>query len=269
MQISVIIPSYKPGEYLWKCLDSIRCQTIEKNNFEIILVLNGDIEPYKTRIDHYISTNLCEYNVKFICSERSGVSNARNIALDCACGDYICFIDDDDYVSPTYLEDLYSVAGRNNIALSNTIAFNDAEPNQQVQYHVSDAFKMMYGKGDLKIYSKIRTYFSGPCMKLIHRDMIGDRRFDPELTLGEDSVFMFLISDRIKNISLALPRAVYHRRFRENSALTAKKSKSECLRQSLKCISLYTKALLKGGYNILFYFTRIMAELRQILFLPL
>jgi hypothetical protein len=130
-------------------------------------------------------------------------------------------------------------------------------------YHVSDAFNQMYGKDNLKIHSKIRTYFSGPCMKLIHRDIIGDRRFDVKLTIGEDSVFMFQVSDRIKNIRLALPSAVYYRRFRENSALTAKKTSSELLRQSLKCMSSYTKAFFTGRYNIIFYITRMLAEVRQ------
>lgn len=263
MQISVIIPSYKPEDYLWDCLDSLRCQTFAKSKFEIIIVLNGDKEPYMTRITQYICNNLYEYNVKLFYAERSGVSNARNIALDCATGEYICFIDDDDYISPTFLENLLTVADRDTISLSNTIAFNDSVPDRPIAYHVSDAFNQMYGKDNLKIHSKIRTYFSGPCMKLIHRDIIGDRRFDVKLTIGEDSVFMFQISDRIKNIMLALPSAVYYRRFRENSALTAKKTSSELLRQSLKCMSSYTKAFFTGGYNIIFYITRMLAEVRQ------
>lgn len=264
MQISVIIPSYRPGDYLWECLDSLRCQTIDKGKFEIIIVLNGDIEPYKSQITHYITDNLQNYNVKFLQTELPGVSNARNIALDCALGEYICFVDDDDSVSPTFLEDLLAVANRNTVALSNTIAFNDSQPNQPVAYQVSDAFNLMYGKDNLKIYSKIRTYFSGPCMKLIHRDIIGGRRFDVELKIGEDSAFMFLISDRIRNIMLSQPRAVYHRRFRVNSALTTKKTRSELFSQSFKCIRSYTRTFLSGRYNMLFYITRVLAEARQL-----
>ena len=268
MHISVIIPSFTPGDYLWECLDSLRCQTIEKSEVEIIIVLNGEREPYMTQITQYVSANLHEYKVNLIYSELSGVSNARNIALDCASGEYICFIDDDDKISQTFLEDLLAVADRDTVALSNTIAFDDSYPEQPLAYHVSDAFNQMYGKDNLKIYSKIRTYFSGPCMKLIHRDIIGDRRFELKLTIGEDSVFMFQISDRIKKIMLALPKAVYYRRFRENSALTAKKTNVEIFNQSLKCMSSYTKAYFSGGYNLIFYITRMLAELRQFLFRP-
>ena len=53
MKISVIIPSYKPQEYLWQCLDSLCSQTFPKEDFELILVLNGCKEPYYEQIKAY------------------------------------------------------------------------------------------------------------------------------------------------------------------------------------------------------------------------
>ncbi|MCF2604299.1 glycosyltransferase family 2 protein [Parabacteroides distasonis] len=55
MKIFVIIPTYKPQAYLWECLDSMVAQTFPKEEFEVILVLNGCTEPYKSDIERYIA----------------------------------------------------------------------------------------------------------------------------------------------------------------------------------------------------------------------
>ena len=95
--ISVIIPTYKPKAYLWECLDSIANQTISSQNYEVIIVLNGCTEPWAGELEKYISSNMSGLNVNFVNCEEGGVSNARNIALNLAKGEYITFIDDDDY----------------------------------------------------------------------------------------------------------------------------------------------------------------------------
>ena len=85
--ISVIIPTYKPKDYLWECLDSLSCQTIEKSKFEVLIILNGCNEPYNTQIIKYIES---QQNVQWrlFQTDEPGVSNARNIGLDKAEGEY-------------------------------------------------------------------------------------------------------------------------------------------------------------------------------------
>ena len=112
MKISVIIPTYKPQSYLWECLDSIVQQTFPKEHFEVILVLNGCTEPYKSMIEKYIAEKMQGMNMNFIHTEESGVSNARNLALDVAVGEYITFLVDDDYISDCTLSELYEVANK-------------------------------------------------------------------------------------------------------------------------------------------------------------
>ena len=113
MEISVIIPTYKPQDYLWRCLDSLDGQTLAKDKFEVILVLNGCKEPYDGEIKNY-AVNHSQLPLDYIQTDKGGVSNARNIGIDAANGDYITFIDDDDYVSPRYLEALLEVGGKIN-----------------------------------------------------------------------------------------------------------------------------------------------------------
>ena len=122
-KISVIIPTYLPKDYLWECMDSLENQTLSKDEFEVILVLNGEREPYESNIrkklHEYTFTN------KLLYSTPNGVSRARNLGLDHAQGQYICFIDDDDWVSDSYLEELLSRANANSIVAANVIEVDE------------------------------------------------------------------------------------------------------------------------------------------------
>lgn len=257
MKISVIIPTYKPQTYLWECLDSLVAQTFPKEDFEVILVLNGCCQPYKSDIEAYINKHN-DTIFHFIQTDVPGVSNARNIALDNAQGDYVAFIDDDDYVSPKYLEELYAVSSEDTIGLCYPYAFNDGEPQKQLPYGITDAYNKLKSLGKTK-YPRARKFFSGPCMKLIPMSFIQGRRYDVRFKIGEDSLFMFLISDKMNKVDFTSEKAVYYRRIRNNSALFKARTKTECICNHLRSIRLYTKIYFSGNYNTYFYLTRIMA----------
>src|SRR5690606_15081730 len=105
-KISVIIPTYKPGIYLKECIDSLKLQNTKFAYIdEVIIVLNGEIEGYLTSIYDYVDNWGI---VKIIQTNISGVSNARNIGINNAIGDYILFVDDDDFVSENFVEGLFS-----------------------------------------------------------------------------------------------------------------------------------------------------------------
>lgn len=223
--VSVIIPTYKPQNYLWECLNSLCEQSLDHDSFEVIVVLNGPKDPYDEAIKTYRQehTNL---NMLYIYTEQPGVSNARNIALDKAKGEYVAFIDDDDYVSESYLQELIGVSRPDTIGLVYPYAFNDGKFETQLNYSITDEYERCAPKGR-QSHLKPKKFFSGPCMKLIHRDIIGERRFDIRFKNGEDSLFMFLISDSMKYVDFTSKDAVYYRRFRENSATTSQKSVKE------------------------------------------
>ena len=98
-QISVIIPTYKPGAYLQECIESIGQQTIAKEMFELIIVLNGCDEPYRSNINTLLDKCQGNINVRILQTDQPGVSNARNMSTDEAQGELICFLDDDEMVS--------------------------------------------------------------------------------------------------------------------------------------------------------------------------
>lgn len=227
MKISVIIPTYKPQDYLWECLDSLNCQSLDRREFEVLVVLNGPKESYEDSICRFIQEHQ-DLNIRYFYSEVPGVSNARNIGLDQAEGEYIAFIDDDDYVSKPYLLELYEKSSPDTIGLVYPFAFNDGSPEVQLDYSITDEYERCVAKGKQSHLSP-KKFFSGPCMKLIHKDIIGSRRFDIRFKNGEDSLFMFLISDRMKYVDFTSKGAVYYRRFRSNSATTSLRPVKEML----------------------------------------
>lgn len=267
MKISVIVPTYKPKEYLWECLDSLVAQTLPGREWELLLVLNGCCEPWRTQIEQYIGSKMQGMNVVFVQTDTPGVSNARNIALDRARGEYITFIDDDDYVSPQYLEELLKAANPDTVSLCYPYAFYDGRPDVQRKYSITDAYEYCAAHGCGRLSSKVRKFFSGPCMKLIPMSFIQERRYDVRFANGEDSLFMFLISDRIKRTALAARTAVYYRRYRENSAVTTNRSFLNKLRNCVLSISCYSSIFMMNPlkYDLLFFIQRILASIKSIL----
>lgn len=265
MKISVIIPTYKPGEYIAECLESLGHQTLAADAFEIIIVLNGCDDPWRTEINSLIERYLKDYNVRFIHTDRGGVSNARNMAIDVAKGEYITFIDDDDYVSPAYLEELLSHSSRDCVALTDCIYFDDETRKETINNAHHRNFLRNHQLTSPTLF-QTRVFFNGPVMKLLHRDIIGKRRFDLRFANDEDSLFMALISDRIKRCRFCPAEAIYYRRVRLNSATTKSRSIFERVCNSFKAIIQYTIYWIKRplDYNPAFYISRIMAQFKVV-----
>ena len=260
MNISIIIPTYKPGSYLKDCLESINNQTMDKKCFEVIIVLNGVIKPYIEYI--YSLTKMYDFNSVVIPTETPGVSNARNLGLSRTQGEYVCFIDDDDKISPSYLENLYSKATPNNIVASNVKAFYN-NSNKIENDYIASAYKKLINKNSPLSVFKGRKFMSSSCCKIISRRIIQDVRFDTNLKIGEDSVFMAKISKKVKSIVLSDSSAIYYRRLRAGSASRVKQPILKKCNIVCKLLKKYTK-MLTPSYNIPFIATRIVAALLKL-----
>ncbi len=258
MKISVIIPTYKPSDYLWECLDSLRNQTISHDQYEVLLILNGCNEPYRTKISTYINENN-SWNIIFMQTEEPGVSNARNVGLDKATGDYIVFIDDDDYVSNSYLEELSRISSQDTVGIAYPYAFNDGSPQIQLKYSITTEYERCATHGR-QSHLKPKKFFSGPCMKMFHRIIIGNRRFDLRFRNGEDSIFMFEISDKLKYVDFTSTNAVYYRRYRVGSATMSEKKISYVLDNCTKRYLEINKIFFHNfpRYNLYLYITNIL-----------
>ena len=266
VDISVIIPTYKPQDYLWECLDSLAAQTLEPERFEVTVVLNGCNEPYKSLIQEHISSGMQHLNVRLVQTDTPGVSNARNMGIDMANGTYLTFIDDDDYVSPRYLEGLLEKAAPGIVAVSDALSFTDGENTFDTDYYLHKVYVRRH-KCTRQSLFKVRSTLNSPWMKLFHRDIIGTRRFNTRFSNGEDNLMMLTISDAIRTVRFADTDCVYYRRFRPNSAVTRPQKYSAYAHNILKLMWEYTVLLASRpfSYNYPFFLSRYAAELKSLL----
>ena len=265
-KVSIIIPTYKPGEYLYECLDSIYEQTVSKQCIELIVVLNGVVNGYKDAIQSYLDGKEgMGIKTKFLITETPGVSNARNMALDEADGDYVAFVDDDDWVSPNYFANLIEASSGDADIVEANVKGYDESSACYVDDYLSVAFEANKHRIRPTLLSA-RSFLSSSCCKLIRRSVIGDRRLDCRYRIGEDSLFMTLISDGIDKIRLATSDTVYYRRIRKESASRKKTSASAFAAGQLRLVMEYLKIYIKGfpRYNTPFLATRILAAIRNI-----
>lgn len=105
MKISVIVPVYNSEKFLERCLDSLINQTLK--DIEIICINDGSTDNSESILEKYSQS---DSRIKIITKENEGVSISRNIGIDRATGEYIGFVDSDDWVDLNYFEKLYNAA---------------------------------------------------------------------------------------------------------------------------------------------------------------
>lgn len=261
MDISIIIPSYKPKDYLLECLHSIAKQTLSPERFEVIVILNGCYEPYFDNINNYISqAGIKQYII--IQTDEGGVSNARNIGIRESKGTYITFIDDDDVISENYLEELLKVSNETCVGCSNSFSFRNTTSELENNF-LSEAYNKCLNKPfDYYLY---RQFLSPPVCKLIHKSIIAQNLFPVNLNKSEDSVFCMRISNNIKQMKLASYDCIYYIRKREGSSSRKDKSLSRDLKDLLVIEIEYFKTWMRHpfSYNIKFVLSRFIAAFRN------
>lgn len=188
-KISIIVPVYNVEKYLSCCLDSIKAQTF--TDWECILVDDGSSDNSGKICDEYANN---DNRFVVIHQKNAGASAARNKGLDIAKGEYILFVDSDDWIENTLIEKLYlcikSNSGDVSIAKLKFIypdgKSKDAKDNP-VQFDMPSDF------------SEITQ---GPCAKLIRKELLINNNilFPEKIKLAEDLYFMFKIFLLTKNV---------------------------------------------------------------------
>ena len=255
-KISVIIPTYCPGNYLFDCLKSLQKQTFQ--DFVCTVVLNGPEEPYHTQIQNWLS-ELELNNAELIYSPEKGVSAARNMALERCESEYVAFLDDDDLINPEYLDSLFNSSEHDSITESAVCNFNDSNPDILNIDYIAREFRN-HNVTEL-VPCKCPSVFNSVCGKLIPRDLIGCCRFHKNLKLGEDSLFMYqLMAANLKSVRY-VPEATYLRRLRINSASRSKYSITMIINNRFFLASAFSKVYFSNitRMNFLFYVRRITA----------
>lgn len=205
-KVSVIVPVYNAEKYIEKCLDSIVHQT-ENEKIEIIIVNDGSSDNSEKIIKKYIENNLLKNKIKYFSKENEGVAKTRNFGIKKASGEYILFVDADDYIDKTTVENLMPYMEEKIELIKFKLQRVDEKGNilEKVDGPIFDvingsqAFNEMYSK-DILIDS--------PCVYAIRKELFIKNNFEFKETYHEDFGLIPLIIITAKTV-VSMPNYFY------------------------------------------------------------
>ena len=218
-KISIIVPVYNAENYIKKCVDSILAQTY--TNLEIILVDDGSPDNCGKICDEYGAK---DSRIIVIHKENGGVSSARNVGLKIATGEYVTFVDSDDYIGDSYIEAF--------------VSHIDSEDNVLVCMHIdviADSGEMaenvVFDKTTTIVIDKDYDFCAVPCnclsaTKLYKKSILNGKTFDENCANGEDALFfagVVLEAKRIKYIPESGYYYVYYAESLTNGTINERK----------------------------------------------
>lgn len=193
-KISIIIPTYNNAKYLVRCIDSILNQTYK--NIEIIIVDDGSTDNTKDILKKY------DYkSINYIYQKNRGVSSARNKGLQNSSGEYIMFLDSDDFYDCNYCKKMLKalINSDSDICIS---GMKYKYPNFEIlkEYYKSDC--LFSDKNIINFYDEnINNYLLySACTKIYKRDLLKNVWFDENMKIGEDYIFNLQYLKRCKKI---------------------------------------------------------------------
>jgi len=201
MKLSIIIPAFNVEKYIGKTIMSLIKQT--NRNFELIIVDDGSIDETYDIAEQILKSSNIKY--KLIRKENGGVSSARNQGIKIASGDYIMFLDGDDYVSEELVESILNYLNKEKYDVI-CWAFNEVSENK---VEISNYYQKY--KSCLKVMTGIEALYNILCKKSL-RICMGSAiynkkylqrygfRFIDNCTSGEDIEFIYKVLSRAKNV---------------------------------------------------------------------
>lgn len=216
--VSVIVPVYNTENYLKRCIESVLSQTC--GDFELILVDDGSKDSSPAICDEYAKT---DSRIRVIHKINEGPGIARNAALDTACGEYISYVDSDDWIKPEMLEKMVDAAKKYHadVVVCGYSYFNGLEVKDA---YISEGFKL-YDRSSL-----MKDYLSTSCItpaswnKLFKRVLFDNIRY-PKMNVGEDQYIMHEIFSRC-NTGVHIGEPLYIQYIRPGSITKSKFNKN-------------------------------------------
>ena len=228
MKLSIIVPVYKVEEYLGECVDSLLSQTID--DYEIILVDDGSPDNSGKIADEYAAVNPDMIRVLHI--DNGGQGRARNFALDIAKGDFVGFVDSDDWVTHDMYEKMYTRA---------------AETGADVV--VCDFMERFADGRESMLPASLQDNWLGSagssCNKIIRRSLIGELRFPGGLWY-EDFYFSAVMLLRSKHTEFIAEPLYVYRRGQESTMHNNNAAKNLDM---LTIMDMLEKEMLPAGYK--------------------
>lgn len=213
VKISVVIPIYNGEQVLSRCVDSLLCQTLD--SIEIICVNDGSSDRTRDIIDAYAAQNPSK--VFGVHIDNGGSGRARNIGICSARGEFLAFVDCDDYIEPDMMEQMYIAIKKNNADMA-VCQYDRIDCRTNLPLSIE-----MTGFSDLCIpvlNNEIQLAFinTSPWNKLYRMSLVREITF-PEMSLFEDLVYLSKIYPKLNRVCF-VPRVLYHYIVSPNSAIS-------------------------------------------------
>lgn len=206
--VSVLVPVYNVEKYLGRCLDSIIAQTL--TNIEIICVNDGSTDDSLSVLKEY---QLRDKRIKIIDKENGGLPSARNAAIDVASGEYVGFIDSDDYIEPKMFETMvkYARKDKSDIVICGANIFPEKPKASQWLYDCLSPKYTHYDEFNPEVlFSRVDTT---PFLwrNLVKKSLIdkNNLRLDEDVVIGEDKAFQAKLFPKAKGITV-IPDKLYN-----------------------------------------------------------
>lgn len=206
MLFSFIIPVYNSEKKIGRCLESLAKQTFL--DFEVVLVNDGSKDGSETIIKNFISKHK-DLNVNLLYQQNSGAGIARNTGICYAKGEYIVFLDSDDYIEVDYLEHVFEKIQTDNADVIFIDIVREREDGKVIRRENMSDFAMLTKKRLIRWQLTGKTPWGG-CRKIVRASIIKDYHLEyAPIKVGEESIFSFRILEIADRISFQ-PKAIYH-----------------------------------------------------------
>lgn len=209
--ISIIVPVYNAETYIEKCVKSIINQTLD--DIEILLIDDGSRDDSGKLID---ALGLQDKRIKVFHKQNGGVSEARNLGLDNATGEYIMFVDADDWLEADLCKKLIETMDKSDLAIGGFRQLFASEQKLFVGEGTIISMNREFGKSFDELYKK--NLLNPPFSKLYKKELIANQRFDSSVALGEDFLFNLEYLKKCRQISVVYTDAYIYNCMNENSA---------------------------------------------------
>ncbi len=219
IKVSIIVPIFNVEEYLEECLDSLERQTLK--DIEVILVNDGSTDASGNIAEKYVMN---DKRFKLVNRDNGGLSAARNTGLSVAVGEYVYFIDSDDYLADNAMEVLYDYAKEKEVDVVKFVAYTFTDHNKDFTWDHNSGYKyngnypdVYSGVDILKRFIEYKDIYPSCCLIFTKRSVVENNnlRF-VEGIIHEDNLYNFeliAVSGRV----VVYNKPLYYRRLRSGS----------------------------------------------------
>jgi len=216
-EISVIMLTYNREQYVSRAIESILKQTF--TIFEFIIVNNGSADRSGVIADEYAAK---DNRIKVIHRECGNIGSGRNAGLDIAKGEYIAFIDDDDWTEPDFLEFLYNLAVNNNADISICGSYRQNEDGNIQSKYIFDNIFLHNAETSVKEMVLREHYNSGTPTKLFKKYLFNNIRFPNQGKYDDISTTYKLFANTVLIAAHGVGKYYFTRHFGNNSGAATK-----------------------------------------------